>query len=284
MASRLAKLNPHPRDNKITFMEEGHQYTIDGMTEHPISVTTLIHEFFPKFDADTVIDKMMKSTNWPQSKYYGKTKDEIKEQWETDRDNSAKLGTEMHRSLELFMNEEPQDQVAWLQHFVTTKTVPANLPQTKEFTLFMHFWRDLQEYNSNFKPYRTEWIVYDEAKRLAGSIDMTLANDQGQILILDWKRSKELKKENRYQSGLKCLKHLADCNYSHYSIQLNCYRRLLQTLYGKTVIGMYLVILHPNNDNYMFVPVPVMEKEVGEMFAHLPMTVKHETPKNKYDE
>ena len=37
------------------------------------SVTTWNHKHFPHFDADAIIDKMMKSKNWnsPTYKYYG---------------------------------------------------------------------------------------------------------------------------------------------------------------------------------------------------------------------
>ena len=45
------------------------------------SVTTLIHNAFEKFNADAIIDKMMKSSKWTESQYYGMTKQEIKNQW-----------------------------------------------------------------------------------------------------------------------------------------------------------------------------------------------------------
>lgn len=267
----LSKLNSHPRDNKITFKEEGHEYTIEGVNEKSISVTTLIHSFFPEFNADEIIDKMMNSRNWTSSKYYGKSKEEIKAGWEKDRDEAASLGTQMHKAIEDFMNLEPEKQQVYLDDFKNQK-----LTCSPEFHHFMKFWTDVIA-TTTLKPYRTEWLVFDEVKRLSGSIDMTMVDEQGNIVILDWKRSKELKTENRYQKGLGALKHLQDCNYMHYSLQLNTYRYLLQTHYGKKVVGMFLVVLHPNNDSYQFIEVKPMDKEVKLMLDTLPRTVETKT-------
>ena len=41
------------------------------------------------------------------------------------------------------------------------------------------------------EPYRTEWMVYDEDLRFAGSIDMIFKNKDGTLEIYDWKRTNE---------------------------------------------------------------------------------------------
>ncbi len=78
---RLAVKHVHPRDARISFEEESHTYTIDGVKEGWTSCTTFIHSFFQHFDPDAVIAKMMSSRKWPESKYYGMTAEEIKKQW-----------------------------------------------------------------------------------------------------------------------------------------------------------------------------------------------------------
>ena len=88
----LSNKNPHERDHHITFDEGPHIYTIDGDSDF-MSVTTWNHSHFEHFNADKIIDNMMKSKKWPHSKYYGKTKDEIKEGWEKNRDEAATAGT-----------------------------------------------------------------------------------------------------------------------------------------------------------------------------------------------
>ena len=230
----LEKKNAHPRDSKITFEEEGHKYTIEGMDGSPVSVTTLIHHNFPSFNADLVIDKMMKSRNWPSSKYFGRTKEDIKSGWEASGEEASRLGTLMHADVERFLNEE---QVL--------------NPDSKEFSHFKLFWGEFQRTYPTFTPYRTEWLVYDEENKVAGSIDCVLTNPEGQLLLLDWKRSKEIKTENRYEKGLGPFAHLDHCNFWHYSLQLNIYRHILETKYNKQVLGMFIVVLHPDNPFYL---------------------------------
>ena len=104
----LSKNNHHPRDVFITFQEEGHKYTIscDPDTKYT-SVTTLIHSYFPKFDADDVIDKMMNGKNWKEGhKYWGMTKQQIKDQWSQNGKNVSQAGTDMHFNIECFMNND----------------------------------------------------------------------------------------------------------------------------------------------------------------------------------
>ena len=69
----LSRLNPHERDNQITFDEASHTYTIDGDTNY-MSVTAWNHSHFKEFDADKIIDSMMSRKSWPNSQYYGMTK------------------------------------------------------------------------------------------------------------------------------------------------------------------------------------------------------------------
>jgi hypothetical protein len=104
--SILSELNKHPRDANIRFYEEDHKYVI--LSEPGIkytSVTTWNHEHFPKFNADEIIENMMKSRGWKEGhKYWGLTADQIKAQWNTNRDNVAGAGTDLHYEIECFNN------------------------------------------------------------------------------------------------------------------------------------------------------------------------------------
>ena len=76
----LEKKNKHERDNHISFDEGPHIYTIDGDSDY-LSVTTWNHYHFPKFNADDIISKMMKSKNWKNSEYFGMSPYEIKQKY-----------------------------------------------------------------------------------------------------------------------------------------------------------------------------------------------------------
>lgn len=242
---RLHMVNKHPRDDYITFYEEGHKYDLIHPDTHqlinPISVTTLIHKYSTEFNADLIIYRMMKSKNWPSSKYYGLTKEEIKKSWEDNRDEAANLGTMMHADIERYLDGLP----------------PLN-DKTTEFQFFKSFWQDFTEKYPKFRVFRVEALVYDEHFRygqgICGSIDCLLKNDKDQYIILDWKRSKEIKMKGGKMKPP--FDDMADVNFSHYTLQLNIYRHILMTKYGYNVIFLMLVILHPNQESYQCLPVP----------------------------
>lgn len=226
----LKLANPHPRDERIRFVDETHTYYIDGSSDGYISSTTLVHELFEKFDADKVIRKMMSSKRWPQSPYFGKTSEQIKRSWDTSRDSAAKAGTAMHMNIENFYND-------------------AKYTKNVEFELFENFKKDY-----NFEPFRTEWEIFDESSKVAGSIDMLYKDpdDEDSLIIADWKRCKKIETSNRWQMGSdKLTRHLYDCNFVHYSIQLGIYKYILQKKYGKKISKTFIVVLHPSQKNYI---------------------------------
>ena len=90
--------------------------------------------------------------------------------------------------------------------------------------------------------------------------------ENGFLHIYDWKRVRAIQKQNPYQkfSKHKLLRHLPDNNFTHYALQLNIYRYILQKKYKKIVKDMVLVILHPENKNHDYIlhRVPDMTTEV----------------------
>jgi ATP-dependent exoDNAse (exonuclease V) beta subunit len=248
----LSTKNAHPRDSRLVFVDDGHTYTLDGSTACT-SVTTLIHTYFPHFDADTVISKMMRSNRWPESKYFGMSSDKIKAQWAAAGEAASTAGTNMHYAIECFYNGD---------------TSLLNAASGKEMSHFRAFYAD----HTHLKPYRTEWTVFDEDALVAGSIDMVFVDPSdtgsGSVLqIYDWKRSKKIEMFNAFQSGYGPFKDLSDCNYIHYALQLNTYKYILETRYGKKVTELKLVVLHPDNDTYLVVAVPDMQTYVQAMMS-----------------
>ena len=242
MGDFLATKHTHERDQFIVFDEGPHIYTVKG-DDNYTSVTTLVHAHFEEFDADKIITKMMASRNWIISKYFDMTPDEIKASWEANRDQAAAAGTKMHYDIECYYNDMD----------VKNDSI--------EYSYFKKFRDDF----AHLKPFRTEWMGWDEDLKLAGSVDMIFENPNGTLTIYDWKRCKEIKKKNKWQSSTtKCLKHLPDTNFWHYSLQLNIYKYLLEKNYNRKIEGLYLVCMHPNNKNgsYIRLEVKDMHKEV----------------------
>jgi len=136
--------------------------------------------------------------------------------------------------------------------------------ETREWMYFLDFLKDYPD----FKPYRTEWMVYDEDLKLSGSIDMVYENPDGSLNIYDWKRAKEISRLNSFNkfATTKCIRSMPDTNFWHYALQLNTYKAILERKYGKKVRDLYLIRLHPNADCYERIVLPDLSKEVEMLF------------------
>lgn len=247
----LSQKNAHERDQYITFDEGPHIYTVHGEQGYT-SVTTWNHTHFEHFNADAILDKMFsgKRMQDPAYKYYGMTRDEIKQSWDKNRDSASFAGTNMHYDVECYYNGLP----------VKNDSI--------EFQYFLQFVKDFPD----LKPYRTEWCVYYEELKLSGSIDMIFENPDGTIVIYDWKRCREISYENNFgkHASTPCISHLPDTNFWHYALQLNTYKTILEHKYGKTVVGLFLVCMHPENYNksYDRIEVPFLDKEMRDLFEY----------------
>lgn len=242
----LSIINKHVRDESIFFDEEPHIYYVNGCSDN-ISATTLIHKYFSKFDPDLAIQKMQKGKNWMNSQYYGMTPEEIKKMWKDNGIEASTQGTHMHKSIENYWNGLPYEN------------------ESEEFKMFLNFRND----NQNLVPYRTEWEVYQEDYGICGSIDGVFINEDDTLDIADWKRTKNIETKPKFpKKGLKPVSHLYDTNFWHYSLQLNLYKFILESKYGKTIKNMYLVCLHPINSDYLVYPIDNLQKEIKDILNH----------------
>lgn len=273
----LAFRNAQPFDKHITFIGGlAHKYTITQWTgdrfvittpmskNNPLfmrgllSVTTFVHHLFPEFDKVDALAKGRRGRN--RRKYEGRTDEEVWQEWEDNRIKSANDGTIMHENIENYYNNLPHQT------------------DTKEFQLFWQYQQNLIEEN-RIRPWRTEMMVTDLDLMLVGSIDMIYEfiqadeqfteNGKRRLVLADWKRSKEIKMSNHWQQGCVSLtKDIDDCNYEHYRMQLNIYKIILERRYNVVVIEMYLIVLHPNQDDYMKVPIAMTNHERAKIIKY----------------
>lgn len=227
----------------VEFEPIEHVYHVGG--KQCISVTQLIEKFFEPFDADQVIDKYM--ARWqadPKSPYYGKTRDEIKEQW----DGAAEQGTWMHSQIEnYFRNEAPtldelreEDPIVYRQFCDFRKNVDLDAIYGIELRLGL------------------EGLI-------AGTVDLVTLNLRTDKLTLyDWKRTKgpaisrTAPHYNKY-GLLPPFAGMRDTKFMRYSVQLNFYRYMLERLSGKEVEAMYIVQFHPDLRNYNLVKADFLD-------------------------
>ena len=302
-ATFLGHLNAHPRDSRLVFYDETHTYLIDGCRSLG-SVTGLIHAFAAPFIEKDVICKMVSGNRWPRPEYLRATmpqglsaalvafpeatelcaaltsphfdpelvcqlarklvqtnpltqaivesmslnQAEIRRMWENNRVLAARQGTWMHWRFEAFLNRIPISE------------------DGHEFKLFRKFISRL----GGLCAYRTEWTIFGDDEWLAGSIDFVAVDANDNLIIFDWKRSKNLraKYESPFGRMLPPLQHIHDCQGWHYRLQLNAYRFILEKYYGKRVLSMHVVCTHPDNLDEPFVDdVPVLKDEIETMMS-----------------
>jgi ATP-dependent exoDNAse (exonuclease V) beta subunit len=267
----LSVRNSHPRDANIQFVEEGHKYTI--LTEPDVkytSVTTWNHSHFPKFDADKIINNMMKSKGWKEGhKYWGLTPEQIKAQWNSNKDAVSGAGTDLHFEIECFQNDK-RFQFAYtnkeLYQVYMSDNKESHDFKAIEWRYFIEFVRDFPE----LKPFRTEWLIYDDDVKISGSIDMVYENADGTLSIYDWKRCKNITRINNFNKFAlpPQICHLPDSNFWHYALQLNTYKAILEKKYGKIIKDLFLVRLHPDAEEktYELIKLPDLSTEIKELF------------------
>ena len=240
----LKEINNHVNDERVSFESVGHKYWIDNDGTDLTSVTTFIGSFFDKFDNSKAINSILsnKEYNNPGYKYYNMSEEEIREIWRKNSNDASTMGTNLHTDIENFYNN------------ISVKN------NSLEFSYFRKFY---DEYKNIYEPYRTEWIIFSEVLKITGSIDMVFKNKDGTLTICDWKRSKliNFSSFDNKTFGRFPFNHLQDCNYTHYSLQLNLYKTILEKFYNMKVKDMFLLVLHPSNNSYIKLDVKEMIKE-----------------------
>lgn len=241
--SMLCVKNPHKLDSQIKFQEEGHIYWINEDKKDLVSSTTFVHKYFEGFNANMIVQRILSSKKIntdPDYKYYKMNKQQILDSWAKNGKEAREKGTHMHLQIELYLNKQPHD------------------PNTHEFNLFKKF----EEEHKHLEPYRTEMMVFDEPLRITGSLDMVYRDTRnGSFVLADWKRSKEIKKKG-FKKGKGILNHVSDCNFYHYSLQLSLYKYIFEKNYGMNISESFLIVLHPDNKEYIKIPTKDMYREI----------------------
>lgn len=223
------------------------------------SITRLVKSFFSDFDADAVIQKMMQSVKWPQSQYYGMTPTQIKKLWSDRGTKAAADGTHMHKCIE--------DQ------YVLKKEWSEDIPECQQFKRFQSDHQNWVPYHMELDINITDEHLTDYNARefmLRGIIDAIFLDENDNLILVDWKRCKDMKLDNRWQSGKPPIEHLDDCNYNHYSLQLNFYKFMIQRMLPtETVSQMVLVSFSPELDSYQKFIVRDLQKEVDSILKHI---------------
>lgn len=277
---KLSIDNRHPFDDRISFDEPTHIYTIDGDSSYT-SVTTFLHHQFPVFNpestATTLLAPFYANGRLNKNIYRTNAIENIKEKGMTDADaisalnditsehykrerqfildtwsSTSTAGTKIHADIEYFYNDEPRPN------------------DSIEYQFFEDFRKDFENQYPQYRPYRTEWTVFYKELKIAGSIDMVYENiEDGTLMIYDWKRVKDIKYDAyKDECGLGICSDLPNTNFWHYSLQLNTYKAILESQYGKIVTALRLVRLYPDAPTYELHDCHDLQEKVKLLFEN----------------
>jgi ATP-dependent exoDNAse (exonuclease V) beta subunit len=196
------------RRSDVIFEEEYHTYTLISTGQRLTSVTTAIARHFPTFNPDRILSRMGDEKR--RTKYGGMTNEQIRAMWKANNWDASSRGTDMHSRIEKYL--------------VTGEFNPSD----PELSRFIPFWWDFLERIGDGYVVTTEYLLHDKDSLLAGTSDCILVNKEGRAIILDWKRSREIKNTDEYGKGTGMFSDVNNCNHGKYCIQLNTYRTLLE--------------------------------------------------------
>jgi len=210
---------------EITFKAADHIYESVGDNKIDwLSVTSLVGLFKQPFDQEGIAQKCSINKN---SKWYGMTPEEIIEVWQGETNRALKLGSWYHdqREAELLM----------------CQTIERNGMELPIINI-------IEQDGIKFSPDQTmvpgiypEHFVYLKSAAICGQADRVEVLQQA-IDLFDYKTNKEIKTKGftnwkgETTMMLGPCKHLEDCNFNHYALQLSVY--------------MYVMLKH----NYNLVP------------------------------
>lgn len=276
----LAAKNPHPLDLSIKFVEESHTYFVKFHTgnfscEHVLSTSGFVHNYFGHFDADKIVKKMGQRTR--NMKYKGMSNSQIKAAWKKSGEEASAIGTNFHFLLESYYNGfdlTPYDDYNVVQQF--------------------RRWHQKHVVPHKLVPFRSEQRMRTDLKtRLTGTADMLFAlPDQDptsgvlKLVMRDWKFSKQIKFSSPFGESFGCCSQLDDCNYSHYLLQQNTYKYMLEQFYknwkyqGHTylhveIVGMALAVFHDSQEDFQHIVLPEIQPLIEEMFLDREQQLKH---------
>lgn len=250
----------------LHFTEEGHKYS-DTLGNSYKSVTTLIHDYVPKFDKDYWLRKKAK-----ELKISTKA---LEEQWNNITKEACERGTATHNAIEdaikeismfkdaiKYLNQVNTGRVISVADIVNFKAKPLDIDAFKQATnnKYTKIYEVFDFYIKQGYTLYSEIGVFLIDYLVSGTIDV-FAYRPDKFVILDWKTNRNglqfdagyFKKDkttvpnqltNEYvktnATMLPPLSNLPDCNGSHYTMQLSLYALMVELILGIPCVALAL--------------------------------------------
>lgn len=242
---------------EYTFVDETHTYYYKG-NRVSISTTGLIHQYSQEFD------KWEMSANVARKREISQL--EVLEEWRMENLHSTIKGSMIHEYAQsLWLGKKYTfnfDEIPIEIDLTRLKQELANM--TKQALNFYNDYKDLYEL--------VGCEIYLGAPDFdeCGATDMLLMNKlTEELLVIDFKSNKKIDYESFGHKKMKVpLQKYEDCNYIHYSLQLNAYCYKIEYMTGIKVKDKLLIYFDCNKDNYEVIEPLEMRKEVIEIYEN----------------
>jgi hypothetical protein len=235
----------------IQFIEEGHEYFIEKEKYTPVS--TIISEYEQPFDEDRVAENYARKNH--------RTKEDVLKEWKFKNLKSTIGGSRVHEFGESYTN-----MVAGFpekicesnrKQYVDCRGEMVLVPTyAKEFSVKRFY----DEKSDCLIPVGAEFklstrYMGDKVRKICGTCDLLFYEEdplfgEGQFVLADWKTNVSLTNDYKKKNNI-CMKfpfdNMIDDALSHYTLQFNLYRRMLESV-GVKIGDMRLIWLKEDGD------------------------------------
>jgi len=234
------------------FYDPTHLYHING--KKAVSTTTLIGQYKKPFDSDFWSKK--KADEW------GMTQQEVIDKWALKRDIAAYKGSSVHEYLEFYLNNK---LYAYKPPTEFGGTDPVREKYDKIIPLAKKFCEDIK---GRMIPVKSEVVVGDPELMIAGMIDQIFFNKKtGKLELWDWKTNQKLETETPYKL-LSPIIHLSTSELHVYSLQLSCYKYIIEKNTNLEFGDSFIVWFNEANSKYKVMKCFDFEPEIKSIIKH----------------
>lgn len=235
----------------IQFIEEGHEYFIENEKYTPVS--TVISEYEQPFDEDKVAENYARKNH--------RTKEDVLKEWKFKNLKSTIGGSRVHEFGESYTN-----MVAGFPEKICEANRKQYVDCRGEMMLIPTFPKEsavkkfYDEKNGHLVPVGAEFklstrYMGDRVRKICGTCDLLFYEEdplfgEHQFVLADWKTNASLTNDYKRKNGI-CMKfpfdNMIDDALSHYTLQFNLYRRMLESV-GVKIGDMRLIWLKEDGD------------------------------------
>lgn len=238
--------------NRISFVQEAHKYTIDGVATNDLSVTRLIKKFKREFKREEMAARVAKKT--------GCSVQQVLADWEMNALYSTTIGTIAHKYIEGFYKNSSfeADVNTNILGYDEKQKIVQNLP------IIIQYFQNFYNENKHLSCVKNEFVVGDlNDTKICGTVDMLSFNSQtNKLEILDFKTNKKLQTTSKYSKLFYPFDDMDECEVNEYTIQLNTYKYFIEKYTNIKIGDMKLIWLQPTNENYKVINLPDIKEKI----------------------